>query len=99
MSSAQSIVNGVQSRVSSVRTGKKRAHDRASSAQCRTNSTHNGVSTGTTRTSGTQSRLPEAIGIPLDEQGESGRATEGLPGLGELIHLSLAKRLAKLLTP
>jgi len=31
--------------------------------------------------------LPEAVGIPPNEQEESERATEGLPGLGELYPL------------
>ena len=89
MSSAQSGVSGAQSRVSSVRTGKKRAHGRASSA-------HNGVSTGTARTSGAQSRVHAGSdGILINEQEESKRATEGLPGLGALYSLLVGQALGQ----
>jgi hypothetical protein len=43
--------------------------------------------------------LPEAICIPINEQEENERATEGLPGLGELYPLALAKRLAACFFP
>ncbi|SVC64222.1 uncharacterized protein METZ01_LOCUS317076, partial [marine metagenome] len=41
--------------------------------------------------------LPEVIGIPLNEQEENERATEGLPGLGELYPLVVGQgfRLTK----
>jgi len=39
--------------------------------------------------------LPEAIGIPLNEQEESEWATEGLPGLGELYPLAVGQALGQ----
>jgi hypothetical protein len=39
--------------------------------------------------------LPEAIGIPLNEQEESKRATEGLPGLGALYSLLVGQALGQ----
>ena len=39
--------------------------------------------------------LPESDGIPINEQEESERATEGLPGLGELYPLAVGQALGQ----
>ena len=89
MSTGTTGLRRAQGAVSSAQSG-------VSGAQSRVSSVRTGKKRAHGRASSAQSRVPTGSdGIPINEQEESKRATEGLPGLGALYSLLVGQALGQ----